>query len=1012
MQRVTAVLLSLILVILTLPEVTWAQYPTSSATFPTFKEASSGYLTSTMSSVEMGVVNISGASTWPGGVGDTYVLQVGSELIVAHTVGSSEAFNIDVRGAGGTTAAAHPKLALVKPVWSSYSWDIARTTLNGLQTKLGIGADYPGVLKEFLCVTNPGGVGTMWGSLTACGVTLADLTGGSATQGDMLYASAANTWSKLAKDANATRYLSNTGASNNPAWAQVDVTNGITGIVPSANGGTGINNAGRTLTVNTNSGTIAFPGAATTMTFPSTTATIARTDAGQTFTGVNTFTAPVLNSTVTGTGVSQIVSASTLAQRDANNNLTAGNFIPGYTTIVTANGTSTLTAASSGTIFLTGGTSQNVDLPVTSTLTLGHRYEIWNDSTGAVTVRSSGANTVQVMGVGSRLTVTCILTSGTTAASWSVNYTAGWIKFQGPATSQKTFTLPNASANILTDNTAVTAAQGGTGQTGYAVGDLLYASGLTTLSKLNGVATGNALISGGVSTAPSWGKIGLTTHVSGILPIANGGTNASSFTTTNGATYYDGTRLVTSPGILFAGTPQTRIISSSTTTDSPTLGTASGTFASLSNNGLYGLYIGSQTSTGHTWMQGMRNDSATAYPIVLQPAGGNVGIGGVASINYPLTIYKNGLNESGNLYNILRASDATGNKGVDLGYDNSSQTGTIAARTNATASNLAFWTWSGSAWGERARIASNGTFSFFPVGGSAATNIGVLSDNTTYGVVTLNSVMTNAGHLGMAGGSTGDGNLYINAVTDMQFRTGSSTIAKATLKSDGKFGVGVSPAHPIDFAFTNTDGSTGGLQLKNLGTNATFSYAGFTASAQNGAVIGDVTAVPTSGTVLSGGGLMIRTQTNHPISMQVNSAEKLRLSSTGVAVTGTFNGAQYYHVTLTIAPSTTKVLTIAYPTTGAGIIANHTANVACYSTSGSGSCLLSWTAGGLFDAGTTAYNHVGSLVSQTSGNPVLGAVTKTNQGSSVSIQNTSGIHTMTVMISVMSYGGTVTVTMV
>jgi hypothetical protein len=53
------------------------------------------------------------------------------------------------------------------------------------------------------------------------------------------------------------------------------------------------------------------------------------------------------------------------------------------------------------------------------------------------------------------------------------------------------------------------------------------------LSKLAGVATGNALISGGVSTAPSWGKIGLTTHVSGILPVANGGTNSSAALSNN-----------------------------------------------------------------------------------------------------------------------------------------------------------------------------------------------------------------------------------------------------------------------------------------------------------------------------------------------------------------------------------------------------------------------------------------------------------------------------------------------
>lgn len=58
---------------------------------------------------------------------------------------------------------------------------------------------------------------------------------GSLTQGDLIYASAANTFSALAKDANATRYLSNTGASNNPAWAQVNLANGVTGNLPVTN---------------------------------------------------------------------------------------------------------------------------------------------------------------------------------------------------------------------------------------------------------------------------------------------------------------------------------------------------------------------------------------------------------------------------------------------------------------------------------------------------------------------------------------------------------------------------------------------------------------------------------------------------------------------------------------------------------------------------------------------------------------------------------------------------------
>ena len=63
--------------------------------------------------------------------------------------------------------------------------------------------------------------------------------------------------------------------------------------------------------------------------------------------------------------------------------------------------------------------------------------------------------------------------------------------------------------------------------TPYAVGDIVYASTTTTFAKLAGVATGNALISGGVGAAPAWGKIGLATHVDGTLAIANGGTGAT-----------------------------------------------------------------------------------------------------------------------------------------------------------------------------------------------------------------------------------------------------------------------------------------------------------------------------------------------------------------------------------------------------------------------------------------------------------------------------------------------------
>jgi hypothetical protein len=56
--------------------------------------------------------------------------------------------------------------------------------------------------------------------------------GGGVVQGDLIFGSAADTFSTLAKNTSATRYLSNTGSSNNPAWAQVDLTNGVTGNLP------------------------------------------------------------------------------------------------------------------------------------------------------------------------------------------------------------------------------------------------------------------------------------------------------------------------------------------------------------------------------------------------------------------------------------------------------------------------------------------------------------------------------------------------------------------------------------------------------------------------------------------------------------------------------------------------------------------------------------------------------------------------------------------------------------
>lgn len=68
----------------------------------------------------------------------------------------------------------------------------------------------------------------------------------------------ADAWTRLPKNPNVSRYLGNTGIDNSPAWTQVDLTTGVTGVLLTASGGTGqttysngqllIGNAGGTLT--------------------------------------------------------------------------------------------------------------------------------------------------------------------------------------------------------------------------------------------------------------------------------------------------------------------------------------------------------------------------------------------------------------------------------------------------------------------------------------------------------------------------------------------------------------------------------------------------------------------------------------------------------------------------------------------------------------------------------------------------------------------------------------------
>ena len=98
--------------------------------------------------------------------------------------------------------------------------------------------------------------------------------------------------------------------------------------------------------------------------------------------------------------------------------------------------------------------------------------------------------------------------------------------------------------------TDITVADGGTGLSSYAVGDILYASAATTLAGLTDVATGSVLVSGGIGVAPAYSSSPtITTSIT--TPILIGSTAAS------GTLTLRATSNATNGAIIFQSDPTT-----------------------------------------------------------------------------------------------------------------------------------------------------------------------------------------------------------------------------------------------------------------------------------------------------------------------------------------------------------------------------------------------------------------------------------------------------------------------
>ena len=203
-----------------------------------------------------------------------------------------------------------------------------------------------------------------------------------------------------------------------------------------------------------------------------------------------------------------------------NRNAGMANLI-GFTSTATAAGTTTLTSSSTYYQLFTGTTTQTVVLPVASTLQTGWSFHICNNSTGALTVNSSGGNLVISVLSGTTAMVTCILASGTTAASWEAGYTdfstatgTGNVVLSTSPTlvtpilgTPTSGNLANCTFPTLNQSTTGSAATLTTARTIAITGDLTYTS-----PSFNGSA--NVTAAGTLATVNSnTGSFGSTTSI-------------------------------------------------------------------------------------------------------------------------------------------------------------------------------------------------------------------------------------------------------------------------------------------------------------------------------------------------------------------------------------------------------------------------------------------------------------------------------------------------------------------